>query len=209
MTYSEESLKSLNKVYRLNLINSITGYKPANLIGTKSKNGVTNLAIFSSVVHLGSKPALIGIVTRPNTIPRHTYKNIIDTKYFTINHISKENIKKAHYTSAKFKDEESEFEKCSLEEMYIDNFYAPFVKESKVKIGLKLVEEITINSNNTILIVGRVTKIKTRNELIEEDGSLKFEELDTVCISGLDSYYSTKKIAKYPYAKRNELPKKW
>ncbi len=63
----------------------------------------------------------------------------------------------------------------SLEEIYIDNFYAPFVKESKVKIGLKLVEEITINSNNTILIVGRVTKIKTRNELIEEDGSLKFE----------------------------------
>ena len=209
MTYSEESLKTLNKIYRLNLINSITGYKPANLIGTKSKNGVTNLAIFSSVIHLGSNPALIGIVTRPNTVPRHTYKNIIDTKYFTINHISKENIKKAHYTSAKFKDEESEFEKCSLEEMYIDNFYAPFVKESKVKIGLKLVEEITINSNNTILIVGRVTKIKTRNELIEEDGSLKFEELDTVCISGLDSYYSTKKIAKYPYAKRNELLKKW
>ena len=206
MTYSEESLKTLNKIYRLNLINSITGYKPANLIGTKSKNGVTNLAIFSSVIHLGSNPALIGIVTRPNTVPRHTYKNIIDTKYFTINHISKENIKKAHYTSAKFKDEESEFEKCSLEEMYIDNFYAPFVKESKVKIGLKLVEEITINSNNTILIVGRITKIKTRNELIEEDGSLKFEELDTVCISGLDSYYSTKKIAKYPYAKRNELP---
>ena len=209
MTYSEESLKTLNKIYRLNLINSITGYKPANLIGTKSKNGVTNLAIFSSVIHLGSNPALIGIVTRPNTVPRHTYKNIIDTKYFTINHISKENIKKAHYTSAKFKDEESEFEKCSLEEMYIDNFYAPFVKESKVKIGLKLVEEITINSNNTILIVGRVIKIKTRNELIEEDGSLKFEELDTVCISGLDSYYSTKKIAKYPYAKSNELPKKW
>ena len=209
MTYSEESLKTLNKIYRLNLINSITGYKPANLIGTKSKNGVTNLAIFSSVIHLGSNPALIGIVTRPNTVPRHTYKNIIDTKYFTINHISKENIKKAHYTSAKFKDDESEFEKCSLEEMYIDNFYAPFVKESKVKIGLKLVEEITINSNNTILIVGRVTKIKTRNELIEEDGSLKFEELDTVCISGLDSYYSTKKIAKYPYAKRNELLKKW
>ena len=183
MTYSEESLKTLNKIYRLNLINSITGYKPANLIGTKSKNGVTNLAIFSSVIHLGSNPALIGIVTRPNTVPRHTYKNIIDTKYFTINHISKENIKKAHYTSAKFKDDESEFEKCSLEEMYIDNFYAPFVKESKVKIGLKLVEEITINSNNTILIVGRITKIKTRNELIEEDGSLKFEELDTVCIS--------------------------
>ena len=78
MIYTKENLSSLDKIYRLNLINSITGYKPANLIGTKSKSYQSNLAIFSSVVHLGSNPALIGIITRPNTVPRHTYKNIID-----------------------------------------------------------------------------------------------------------------------------------
>ena len=55
----------MDKISRLNLINSITGVKPSNLIGTKSKDGFSNLAIFSSVVHLGSKPPLIGFITRP------------------------------------------------------------------------------------------------------------------------------------------------
>ena len=209
MIYTKENLSSLDKIYRLNLINSITGYKPANLIGTKSKSYQSNLAIFSSVVHLGSNPALIGIITRPNTVPRHTYKNIIDTGYYTINHISKDNIKKAHYTSAKFKSNESEFEKCDLKEMYIDDFYAPYVEESEVKIGLKLIEETVIKSNNTILIVGEIVTIIIENNLVDTDGSLKFENMDSVCISGLDTYYQTKKLAKYPYAKKYELPNKW
>ena len=58
MKFTSNDIKNLDKVYRLNLINSITGIKPANLIATRSKNGVDNVAIFSSVVHLGSNPAI-------------------------------------------------------------------------------------------------------------------------------------------------------
>jgi flavin reductase (DIM6/NTAB) family NADH-FMN oxidoreductase RutF len=61
-------------VERLNLINSCTGYKSANLIATKSVDGAVNVAIFSSITHLGSNPALIGFIVRP-TVPRNTYKN--------------------------------------------------------------------------------------------------------------------------------------
>ena len=93
-----KQISEFSKVYRLNLINSITGYKPANLIGSKSTKGKTNLAIFSSVVHLGSKPPLIGIITRPNTVPRDTYRNIIESSYYTINHISKNMVERAHFT---------------------------------------------------------------------------------------------------------------
>ena len=46
------SLK-MDKIKRLNIVNSITGIKPGNLIATMSKENETNLAIFSSVVHLG------------------------------------------------------------------------------------------------------------------------------------------------------------
>ena len=65
MLVTKHDIKNLDRVYRLNLINSITGVKPGNLIGTESKEGIKNLAIFSSVVHLGSNPAQIGIVIRP------------------------------------------------------------------------------------------------------------------------------------------------
>tara|TARA_B110000014_G_scaffold129077_1_gene88971 strand:+ start:1885 stop:2493 length:609 start_codon:yes stop_codon:yes gene_type:complete len=202
MNFTIDDIKKLNRVSRLNLINSITGYKPANLIGTQSKKGDLNLAIFSSLVHLGSKPPLFGLVTRPKSVPRHTYSNIIDTNYYTINHISKNMIERAHMTSAKFNKEDSEFKKCNIEEEYIDNFIAPFVKESEVKIGMKFIEEIHIKSNSTILIVGEVVKIIVKEEYLCKDGSINFEKMNTVCISGLDTYYETKKLAKYPYAKR-------
>ncbi|MFY8008583.1 MAG: flavin oxidoreductase, partial [Flavobacterium sp.] len=74
ITYSEWD--SLSKIHRLNLINSCTGYKSANLIGTKSPNGIPNVAVFSSVTHLGSSPALLGFILRPNVVPRNTYNNI-------------------------------------------------------------------------------------------------------------------------------------
>ena len=67
MLLEENDVKQLEKKYRLNLINSITGIKPANLIGTRSQDGIDNVAIFSSVVHLGSNPAQLGFVMRPQT----------------------------------------------------------------------------------------------------------------------------------------------
>ena len=88
--FSSENLDSLNKIYRINLVNSITGYKSANLIGSISNKGAENLAIFSSITHLGSNPALLSLFVRPNVVPRNTYKNIKEKKVFTVNHISKE-----------------------------------------------------------------------------------------------------------------------
>jgi hypothetical protein len=49
---SRDDISKLEKVERLNLINSCTGYKSA-LIATKSVDGAVNVAIFSSITHLG------------------------------------------------------------------------------------------------------------------------------------------------------------
>ena len=58
-------LASMAGPFRAMLMNSVTGFKPANVVGTTSAAGVPNLAIFSSVVHLGSDPPLVGLVFRP------------------------------------------------------------------------------------------------------------------------------------------------
>ena len=109
MKFTSNDIKKLDKVYRLNLINSITGIKPANLIATRSKDGVDNVAIFSSVVHLGSNPAMIGFVMRPQSDKKSdTYQNIIDTNVYTINHITTEIYEKAHLSS--IKTSQSEFD---------------------------------------------------------------------------------------------------
>tara|TARA_Y100001933_G_C18803511_1_gene481905 strand:+ start:134 stop:763 length:630 start_codon:yes stop_codon:yes gene_type:complete len=207
MYLSKKDILNTEKIKRLNLINSITGVKPANLIGTVSNKKESNLAIFSSIVHLGSNPALIGFVTRPaNNVRRHTYENIIENSCFTINHIHPSFIKNAHYTSAKFDREESEFLKCKFKEEYLEGFSAPFVKESNFKIGLVLHEEINIKSNGCIMIVGSVEHLvfdeKCYNEI---DGTIDLEQNKNVGVGGLNSYYSLKKIDQFEYARPNNF----
>ena len=208
MYLSLNDIQQMDKISRLNLINSITGVKPSNLIGTKSKDGFSNLAIFSSVVHLGSKPPLIGFITRPAIkFGRHTLKNIIETKCFTINHVSTEIVENAHFTSAKFPKEISEFKMCGLNEIYHDNFSAPFVKESSVKIGLHLKEIIPINSNKSTLVIGQIEHLILDSSTINNNYILDLEKSKGVGIGGLSEYYKLKKITDYPYARVDELPK--
>ena len=97
MIYTLRDIQKASKVFRLNLINSITGIKPGNLIGTTNKQGNTNLAIISSVVHLGSAPPLIGFILRPHhEVRRDTYENILETGQYTINHIPEKHVQQAH-----------------------------------------------------------------------------------------------------------------
>ena len=49
--------------------------------------GQTNLAIFSQIFHIGANPPLVGILVRPDSVDRHTLRNIRETSWFTINHI--------------------------------------------------------------------------------------------------------------------------
>jgi len=205
--FKEADLRGLEKYYRANLINSVSGYKPANLIATISSAGETNLAVFSSVVHLGADPALLGFVVRPSSVPRHTYENILATKVYTINHIHESFVEQAHCTSAKFPRAISEFSACQLEPEYLDGFAAPFVKESQVKIGMRFLEEIPIKSNNTILVVGKIEHLILPAEIIVSDGQAQLEKVHDVCISGLESYHSVTQFKKFSYARVENLPK--
>jgi len=207
MYWSKEDIINTNKIKRLNLINSVSGTKSANLIGTKSVSGQENLAIFSSVIHLGSNPALLGFVLRPDKdVRRHTYDNIIASKSYTINSIHASFIVKAHYTSAKFSVDESEFEKCKLEAQYLNEFNAPFVKASKLKMALKLQEVVDIKINSCKLIIGSIEHLHVDQEAIEENGQVNLQKLDTVAIGGLNSYYALNQIGHIPYARTSELP---
>jgi flavin reductase (DIM6/NTAB) family NADH-FMN oxidoreductase RutF len=206
MIYTKEHIEKLDRTTRLKIINSVSGIKPANLIGTIGAQGQTNLAVFSSVVHLGSDPALIGFIARPRTAEvGHTYRNIEENGQYTINHIHPEFVKKAHYTSAKFDVTISEFERCNLSEEFITDFKAPFVKESNFKMGVCFKEALDIKCNGSVLVIGEIEHLILPDTAIVDD-DIDLEATNGVGISGLNSYYSLRKIQKYPYARINEVP---
>ena len=200
--YSRTDIDQMDKIFRLNLINSCTGFKSANLLGTKSLNGVSNVAVFSSITHLGSSPPLIGFILRPTTVPRDTYRNIKDTGVFTANHIYSDIIEDAHHTSAKYPDEVSEFTKTDLEEEFLGDFPAPFVKGAKIRLGCRFLNEYEIKENDTLLLVSAVEHVFIADQDIQqEDGWLKLENANTVTINGLDGYATTSLLDRYAYAR--------
>lgn len=193
-------IKAFPHLAKVDFLNKISGFKSANLIATQNEKGLPNLAIFNTVVHLGANPPLLGFISRPETVQRHTISNIRKTKYYSINAISSEIFKKAHHTSAKYDAASNEFHKSNLQEEIIDDFPIPFVKESPIKIGMQLKEEILIKSNNTILVVGEVIKIDVPKIFIKNQ-KLDLEKADLVTIAGLNCYYKPALIEQLPFAR--------
>ena len=207
MKLLKEDITQFEKPYRTNLVNSLSGFKSANLIGTISSEGRTNLAIFSSVIHVGANPPLMGFLMRPVSVDRHTYTNIKETNYFTINHTIKEIIKQAHQTSARYEKDVSEFDACRLPPEYTQTIKAPYVKGLKIKIGCRFVEEQEIKSNGTIFIVGEIIEAIIPDDVLMKDGYVDIEKAGTIAISNLDSYHETKRIARLAYAKSGIEPR--
>lgn len=199
--FLEKDLEGLDKIYRLNLINSCTGYKSANLIGTRSAKGQNNLAVFNSVIHLGSQPALIGFILRPLTVPRHTYSNLKATGYFSINHISQNQIEEAHHTSAKYPEEVSEFDQTELDVENKLSQEIPFVKDAPVQLACKYINEYLIEENDTILIVGKILALYVQENMLGEDGWIRLDQGNVVSINGLDGYALPKLLDRFPYAR--------
>ncbi|MFG6686011.1 flavin reductase family protein [Mariniflexile sp. HNIBRBA6329] len=203
--FSQDDINKLEHLYKINLINSCSGFKSANLIGTKSSNGISNVAIFSSVTHIGSNPALLGFFLRPTTVIRNTYDNIKETVFFTINHINETIMEDAHHTSAKYNSNVSEFDVTNLEEIYKNNFFAPFVNGSPVQMAMKYVEEYPIQANGTILIIAEILDLYLEDYLLESDGFVNLSKANTVAINGLDGYALPKLKTRLEYQRPKKI----
>lgn len=209
MHITNQELAALDSRYRANLVNSLSGFKSANLIGSISLEGNTNLAIVSSVFHLGAHPPLIGMISRPHSVVRDTLENILSTGEYTINHVNREIFEQAHQTSARYPSDVSEFEAVGLTPQWCEGVQAPFVEESRLKYSLKLRSSQTIELNDVILLIGEVTHLYLQQEAISPQGYIDIESLDTIAVSGLDTYHVTDRIGRLAYAKPDTLPKRF
>jgi flavin reductase (DIM6/NTAB) family NADH-FMN oxidoreductase RutF len=206
-TFTSQELAEQEKRYRTNFINSLSGFKSIQLVGTLNKEGVSNLAVFNSIFHVGANPPYIGLVVRPDGPEHDTLKNIVSKGFYTLNNVCEEFYQKAHQTSARYASGESEFKACGLQEEYVDDFPVPFVKESSIKIGLKLKEVIPVKTNGTTIIIGEVVLIQLNEKFLLEDGTIDLEAAGSLTVAGLDSYHRTQKIGRLAYAKPGIAPK--
>ena len=208
MKINKSDIENLERRYRGTFFNSLAGYKQAFLIGTQSVGGLQNLAIFNSLIHIGASPALYGVLFRPDTVQRDTLKNILETGFYTFNFVETKDWEKAHQTSAKYENGVSEFEAVGFQAEVTTSFFAPFVQESPIKIGLKFESKIEIPQNGTILVIGSIETIELADNLVSADGFVDLEKAHVLGCVGLDAYFEPKTIGRLSYAKADKWPEK-
>jgi flavin reductase (DIM6/NTAB) family NADH-FMN oxidoreductase RutF len=199
--FDSGDISGMEQRFRTHFINSITGFKSLNLVGTVNDKGHTNLALFSQVVHLGANPSLIGLFVRPDSVPRNTLTNIQQTKCFTLNHVSEPYVQQAHQTSARYPQAVSEFEATGLTAVFGTLMTALYVAESHIRIGLIWRETIPIPLNGTSLVIGELVEVFIPENCLNADGFVDLHAAGTITVAGLDAYYSTNKLMRLTYAK--------
>jgi flavin reductase (DIM6/NTAB) family NADH-FMN oxidoreductase RutF len=206
LSYNE--IMALEQRYRASLINSLGGFKSVCLIGTQNTSGQTNLAIFNSLVHIGANPPLIGFIVRPDVAERHTLANILATNYYTINHINESIYEQAHQTAARYDANVSEFDATQLTPEYKHDFFAPYVQQSHVQLGVEFKQRIDLTINGAIFIIGEIKQVYYPQECLHDNGFIDLELAKTITCSGLYSYHTTQVLSRLSYAKPNTLPHK-
>ena len=201
---SLDAIMTMEKQERVHLVNSLGGFKSVSLIGTIDNEGKTNLAVFSSLVHIGANPPLIAMIFRPSPPERNTLNNLLETGFYSINHINQNIYQQAHQTSARYEVGISEFDETGLTPIFKNEFKAPFVKESLVQIGMAFREKIDITINNTIMVIGEIIQIYIPEDCLHKDGFIDLEKANTITCSGLDSYHKTLQLDRLSYAKPNK-----
>jgi flavin reductase (DIM6/NTAB) family NADH-FMN oxidoreductase RutF len=198
---NREEIGAFEQRYRTTFVNSLAGFRQVVLVGTKSADGISNLTIFNSLMHIGAHPPLYGILNRPDSVQRDTLQNILETKEYTLNFVRATVFEKAHQTSARYEKDVSEFAEVGFEEHYLEGCVAPFVKEAVVKIAMKLEEIIPIPLNGTQLIVGSISQLELNDGMLGQDGFVSLSEEEVLLSQGLDAYFEASSIGRLPYAK--------
>lgn len=205
-TLHQTDITSLEKYYRINLINSLAAYKPLMLLGTISAAGKPNLALVSSAFHLGANPPLMGLVLRPPRPENDSLRNIEAVGEFTLNNVPEAYYQQAHQASATYPSGVSEFTECGFQELYAPGLRAPFVQESTVRIGLKLRELHPMTLNQTTIVIGEIVTLLIDDQVVQPDGFIDPVRAGSVTVAGLDSYYVPQPLQRLAYAKPGKAP---
>jgi flavin reductase (DIM6/NTAB) family NADH-FMN oxidoreductase RutF len=197
----ENTWANLPERWRAQLINSASGFKPLVLLATRNSLEIDNLAVFSQLIHLGANPPLLGVLFRPDSVPRHTLENLQTQGMATVNAVRYEDRHAAHQTSARYSAEVSEFDAVGLKREFRPDWPLPFVHGCPVQWAVRLQTLMPVAANGTQLAVLEVVHLFVAEGGIQGDGYVDLAALDVATVNGLDAYHRAGSLDRLPYAK--------
>ncbi len=152
---------------------AIVSPRPIGWIGTKSKEGVLNLAPYSFFAAIADRPPLVMFSSSGR---KDSQRNVEETGVFTTNLAGRALLEKMNLSSASAPSEIDEFALSGLTPIMGELVDAPVVAEAYAALECRVVEVKRLHgldgveSENT-MIIGQVVGVHIRDEAIK-DGRL-------------------------------------
>ena len=179
--FLEADALSLSEMYKI-LIGSVAP-RPIAWAGTRSKDGVNNLAPFSFYNCFSSKPPIVGFSTiaRPDGRKKDTLQNVQDSGCFTLSCASNKLVSQLSKSAAMLEPDEDEFEYAGLTPAEARHVKAPYVADALVVFECELREIICFGDEPGAgnLILGEICYVHIEDS-IYQDGRIDLEKLDPV-----------------------------
>ena len=179
--YIDTSTLSNKEMYKF-LIGGVAP-RPIAWAGTRSKDGINNLAPFSFYNAFSSTPPIVGFsaIPRLDGSNKDTLQNIIDTGCFTLSTVSHKLVQQASKSAALLEPQEDEFEYAELEPAQAQNINAPYVKDALLVFECTLNQIVSFGNQEGAgnLILGEIKFINI-DDSIYNDGYIDIAKLDPV-----------------------------
>lgn len=137
--------------------------RPAVLVTTVNKDGISNAAPFSFIMPISVDPPYLAIASQPK---HHTMTNIKETGQFVINVMPEETVDKLYACSQKLPEGVSEIEESALTEKPSAQVKAPAIEEAIGFFECQLEWEKVVGDH--VLIVGKVLRAFVKDEFVKE-----------------------------------------
>lgn len=176
------------------MIRAITP-RPIAWVSTISPNGKPNLAPFSYFNGICSSPAALVIspVNMPDGSKKDTTRNIESTEQFVVNVVPYELGKKMVATAEPLAYEESEFKSAGLTEQPSEKVTPPRVAESPIHFECEVLQIVPVGEGPLAanLVIGKILLINIEDRVLNSDGKIDPELLDTIGRMGGREYCRT------------------
>ena len=169
---------------------AIVSPRPIGWISTIDKEKNVNLAPYSFFNAIADNPPMIMFsITgqKKNISLKDTLQNVIDTKCFVVNVVSKDLLHQMNQTSGNYPKNTDEFMLAKLEKSNCVHIDVPRVKKSPASLECTLYKILKLPGSSNNMVIGRVVGVHI-NENILKNGIFDILAYDPIARLGYKDY---------------------
>ncbi|MFH1593144.1 MAG: flavin reductase family protein [Candidatus Omnitrophota bacterium] len=176
---------------------------PVWIIGSYDKEGKPNIMAASWACVCSSKPPCVTVSLRES---RHTYKNILERRSFTVSVPGEKHLKEADYVGIVSGANGDKFKTTGLTPVKSDLVDAPYIKEFSLVAECALLKHIKLGTHT--MFVGEIKDIKCDQEILGDMEMPDMSKLETFIFDpGTHKYYKVGRFLAKGFQVGNDLRK--